>query len=263
MPKITPLKEDELEAICDVLGDTSDGLSGSQIGQLLSQWGIEDPNPDIIRRHRLYQALSLRQYRDGSANHILAFVQSAISPARYADRPEHFELLRKRLNETLVYAGFQVGEDGKFRKVSPRPRRSEADLRADRLRSALLARGAHPEVLQLCRPEYLSDHAYDILERSSARLSKKLQDKSGLEMQGEALIEEIFSLDSGPRLVINTLQTKGERREHAHLVELIKFLMAAFTENNAWKVGETDALDYLSLFSLVYRQIDRAVLTGN
>jgi hypothetical protein len=43
----------EVESIADVLGHTSLGLSGSEIGHLLRTLGMPDPDPNITKRHRL------------------------------------------------------------------------------------------------------------------------------------------------------------------------------------------------------------------
>jgi hypothetical protein len=43
----------ELESVCRVLADTDNGLSGSEIGHLLTQQGIEDPAPDLTKWKRL------------------------------------------------------------------------------------------------------------------------------------------------------------------------------------------------------------------
>lgn len=53
-----------LEALCGVLGDAGDGLTGSEIGTLLRQSQIDDVAPGITKRHRLYEALAARQQRD-------------------------------------------------------------------------------------------------------------------------------------------------------------------------------------------------------
>jgi hypothetical protein len=68
-----------LEAICSVLGDTSTGLTGSEIGTVLRQCGIDDPQPGTTKRHRLFEALRLRRERDRVGNHVVAAIQAALS----------------------------------------------------------------------------------------------------------------------------------------------------------------------------------------
>ena len=63
MAAIPKLNETHLKAICDILGRTSEGLVGSQIGALLQRCGIDDPSPGITKRDRLFGAL--RAMREG------------------------------------------------------------------------------------------------------------------------------------------------------------------------------------------------------
>jgi hypothetical protein len=100
-----------LQAICGVLGDTSTGLTGSEIGRLLDQAGIEDCGIST-KRHRLYDALSRRQQRDRSGNNIGAFVQHVMAPVRWVGRQTAWEGMRAELNEVLAFSGLQVDGTG-------------------------------------------------------------------------------------------------------------------------------------------------------
>jgi hypothetical protein len=82
VPAIPSFSEQQFEAICDILVDTSEGLTGSEIGRLLSRCGIADLYATASKRSRLYQALSLRQRQDKCANHIIHFIQVAMGPVR-------------------------------------------------------------------------------------------------------------------------------------------------------------------------------------
>ena len=55
MEKLTP---DILRRLCDVIGDTHNGLSGSEIGRMLSDCGISDPFVGMTKRHSLFYCLS-------------------------------------------------------------------------------------------------------------------------------------------------------------------------------------------------------------
>jgi hypothetical protein len=41
--------ENSLRALCNILGDTYNGLTGSEIGDLLSQTDINDPEPTGLK----------------------------------------------------------------------------------------------------------------------------------------------------------------------------------------------------------------------
>jgi hypothetical protein len=99
MAYVPPFADNVLKKICDVLGNTESGLTGSEITELLDRLEIEDPSPFMTKRKRLFLALKEKQERDGSGNSIVAFIYAAMDPVRYVDKKEHFEELRKRLND--------------------------------------------------------------------------------------------------------------------------------------------------------------------
>ena len=51
----------QLQAIAEALGDTDDGLTGSEIAHLLTTCGISDVDPTLTKRHRLYNAFAQDQ----------------------------------------------------------------------------------------------------------------------------------------------------------------------------------------------------------
>jgi hypothetical protein len=53
---MTCFSQAQLEAIAAALGDTSDGLKGTEIAHLLATCSIGDVDPTLTKRHRLYKA---------------------------------------------------------------------------------------------------------------------------------------------------------------------------------------------------------------
>src|SRR3990172_1429486 len=99
MAVIPSLDETHLEAICDVLGATSDGMTGSEIGRYLRECSIPDPLPDHTKRHRLFEALRAKQREDRCANNVLAFVRKVMNPVLYHQNPGYYSGFRSRLNK--------------------------------------------------------------------------------------------------------------------------------------------------------------------
>jgi uncharacterized protein (TIGR02391 family) len=72
---------------------------------------------------------------------------------------------------------------------------------------------------------------------------------------------------STPVLAFNTLQTPTERSEHTGLMNLIKGLFGTFRNTTAhapkitWVINKQDALDMLSMASLLHRRLDQCVPT--
>ena len=59
MATIPPFTQSDLEALANVLGDTSDGLTGSEIHHFLLVAKIDDVDPAITKRHRLFNAFAI------------------------------------------------------------------------------------------------------------------------------------------------------------------------------------------------------------
>jgi hypothetical protein len=130
MAQIPPFEETVLRAICNILGDTSDGLTGSEIGQLLRDCGIEDPLAGYTKRERLFEALYQRQRKDGVGNQVVAFIYKAMNPVRYIREPHVFESRRSQLNQGLAFAGLILGKDGRLQRTSTVRTLTEAQERA-------------------------------------------------------------------------------------------------------------------------------------
>ena len=267
MPTIPSFSLKYLQEICDVLGDASIGLSGAEIGSWLERCQIPDPEPGIIKRRRLYKALSQQQERDGSANRIIAFIQIALEPTNFITRKQQYEDLLDSLNNVLNEIGYQVGDDGLFRtfsmlKISPQEQR-----RINRVRAALEQRNVHPDVMRCCRPELMRDSLLPMILEAARSAAKKLRQKAGSSAYGANLADDTLSLEHTPRLVFNSLQSGTELGEHMVLMQLIRYILVLFDgpPNEPppvnWQAKEQDALDILVLISMLHRRLDQAVPT--
>jgi uncharacterized protein (TIGR02391 family) len=82
------------------------------------------------------------------------------------------------------------------------------------------------------------------------------------------LVDQAFGIKA-PLLAFNTLQIEPEQSEHKGLMHLLKGLFGTFRNTTAhapkikWVIDEQDALDMLSLASLLHRQLDKAVRIHN
>src|SRR5206468_2648768 len=95
--------QSELEAIAAALGDTSEGLTGSEIGHILATLKMADPNPDMTKWKRLHNAFVERQNYSQNRRAILEFIRQAMKPERYAKCPERFEPMRANVNRPCLF----------------------------------------------------------------------------------------------------------------------------------------------------------------
>lgn len=270
MAAFPEFKSDVLGRICDVLADASTGLKGSEIGELLRLFGIEDPMPERTKRKRLLEALSQRQRSDHCGNLVAAFIQEAMNPVRYTGRPDAFEGKRRELNQVLAFAGYELGEDGKLCVCQPAKTLTEAEERAGRLRAELRRRAVHPDVLRFCRAELLQGNCFHAVLEATKSVAAKIRARTNLKGDGAELVDRAFGLgkEGMPFLAFNSLRTDTERSEHAGLMNLMKGLFGTFRNPTAhapkisWPISEEDALDLLTMASFLHRRLDGAARTS-
>jgi len=268
--KIPAFNEANLEQVCNVLGDTSTGLTGSEIGRYLRECGIDDPNPGMTKRIRLYEALVARQRADGCASDVYAFIQRVMNPVLHVHSPGYFESKQAELNRVLSFEGLRLNDEGKLESCKQARTISEAQDAADQLRQKLLERGVHPDVLKFCRAELVEGNYFHAVLEAAKSVAQKIRDKSGLTSDGGDLVDEAFGIGKKayPVLAFNALSTESERSEHKGLMNLMKGFFGTFRNPTAhspriaWRITEQDALDMMTLASLLHRRLDEAVNTG-
>lgn len=264
-----PLSKGHLQALCHALGDTQDGLTGTEISKILAECGIEDPGP-MTKRERLLQALGSRQERDRSANNTLAFVQVALDPARYVNDPNRYSLLKQATNRALSFAGYFVSEEGKIQRMSPSKTIEEAIQAANRLMSELQRREVHPDVIRFCRSEILQEDYFHAILEAAKGLAETLRSRVGSKDDGWKLVDFAFSAERGclPRLAFNSLQSETERSEQQGLAALMKGIFSLYRNPTAHvprvtrPTDERETLEALTLISMLYRRLDQAVPTS-
>lgn len=266
---IDPFNDNQLRKLCSVIADTGTGLTGTEISNLLKTCGITDPAPSLSKRERLFEALSARQAQDRCGNNIVNFFQIAMDPVRYSGETEKFETRRSELNLVLILCGYEIGNDGKFRQEKAVNTLSEAEERAGRLRAELKRRGVHHDVLEFCRGELLQENYFHAVLEATKSVGEKIRKISGLTADGSKLIDQAFGSGAAgmPFIAFNSQQTESEQNEHNGMMHLMKGMFSAFRNVTAhapkisWKISEQDALDLLTIVSLLHRRLDGATRT--
>ena len=269
MAAIPSIDDPTLQALCEILGATDTGLSGSEIGRFLAECRIEDVEPGITKRHRLFKALSARQLQDRCANNVLHFIRHSMRPVRFVSNPDRFEMERKRINEVLAFVGLCFTSSGEFETRNKATTLSEAEVRANALRKALEERKVHADVLKYCKAELLADNYFHAVFEATKSLADKLRSMTSLTSDGAELVDGALSFGQAghPRLAFNSLISPSEISEQKGLVNLMKGVFGAFRNTTAhapkihWNLSEQDALDVLTTISLIHRRLDGAIRT--
>ncbi|OYX23814.1 MAG: TIGR02391 family protein [Flavobacteriales bacterium 32-35-8] len=258
-----PIEGGIIEGISQILGDTNSGLSGGEIGKFLQESGIYDTDPGITKWKRLYNAFVNYQNKSKISNNILKFINKSMSPARFVGKNEKFEDLRFELNKRLSFIGLELQSNGIFKPTNSTSTISEAEQKANRLKSKLEQRNAHQKIFQYCNSELLAENYFHTVFEAVKSIAEDIRKRTGLNSDGGELVDIAFSIRN-PLIKINDLSNETKESEQKGFSNLIKGVFGMFRNTTAhtpkiiWEIKEDDALDILSTISLIHRKLDQS-----
>lgn len=260
LPQFSP---GQLEALCKALADTETGLTGTEIGSMLAQCRVKDVDPTGTKWRRLFTALATQVNKDRHSSSVLSFVRHALDPARYSGKRAVFDARRERANIPLSFVGLEFGENGNFRAVSAATTLSEAERRAQRLKTILADRNVHADVLSFCNAELVADNYFHAVLEATKSVAVKLRSISGSSADGAKLVD-VALLGDAPVVGINSLHTSSDWSEQRGFASLVKGMFGTFRNPAAhepraeWTMSEADALDLLVMCSYAHRRLDES-----
>lgn len=268
MPYAQSWALDVLRGVADVLADTAQGLTGSQITELLARLKFPDPALSASKRARLLEAFVGRQNQDGTAQRIITFITYAMAPAGYVDQHDLFTWRQDHLNAVLTFAGLRVNDKGQVSRGAASSTLDEAARNAASLQSELLRRRTHTHVLDYCTLELLKKNNFHAQLEATKSVFDRLRQLTGATGDGAALVDDALALgQSGtPRIAINPLQSQTERDEQKGFANLIKGLAGLYRNPVAHDprlnrtVTDDELLELLTTLSMIHRRLDAAVV---
>jgi hypothetical protein len=206
---IKQLDPQQLAALCGVLADTSRGLSKSEITQLLGQCGIAAVDEGLNKRSWLYKCFGNDIRMRKSFVGVYSFTKAALAPVRFTDsgKRDSYEYLFEETNKVLVLAGLSIDKTGSISEVVSAATLDEADIRVNSLKQKFYHRAIHSEVTKYCvkDKDCLRKDYYDAVFEAAKGLGERIRQLSGLDSDGSALFNKIFSMGS-PYLAFMSLK---------------------------------------------------------
>lgn len=265
MSAVEELEDGVLVQLAKAIGE---GLTGSEIDNLLAAARTTDSGSHSTKWRRLYEVFTVEQGRSGSGAQVLRIVELALQPSRWISKAEGtHEALRHDINTALAFAGLTVAADGSLRRVPAAATLDEARRRSRRLHDELQRRACHSEVFKYCAAELVTEDYFGAVFEAVKGLGERLRTMTHVDLDGARLVDAALG-GTTPRLALNSLRTSTERNEQTGVANLAKGLFSAFRNPAAhepkttWNVSEHDALDVLATISLVHRRLDVAVFLG-
>lgn len=249
-----------LESISRTLGNN---LTSSQIGKILLDSKIEDIDPSNTKWKRIYNAFVTWQNLHKCSNHILVFISNSLQPVLFIGNEQQFHDSRIEINKRLSFAGIEVGEKGKLRKVAKSTTITEAEQRANRFKHKLESRNIHEHIFKYCSAELLVENYFHSVFEATKSIAERIRETTGLSSDGAQLIETAFAIENA-LIKINDLQTSTDRSEHLGLSNIIKGLFGLIRNPTAhepkikFTIEEEEAIDILTTVSYVHKRLDKA-----
>jgi uncharacterized protein (TIGR02391 family) len=217
---------------------------------------------------RIFANLSAAQGRERNGNPVLRFVKAAGTPVRFVGQSLAYDGFRENVNLALAFHGFELRDNGRIYPVAAARTLSEAQKRARSLSTKLSDRDVHPEVLAFFGQEYLQENYFHAVFETTKSVADRLRSMTGLSGDGAALVDEACTLKNNmPPLAFNLLNNETEENEHKGFAMLMKGMFSAFRNTTAhtpkikWPITEDDALDMMTLASMIHRRLDKAHVT--
>lgn len=251
-----------IEMVCRVLGEV---CTGPQIANLIAPLKTQGDVPGDTKWKRLFNAVIEAQNKQQDGRPLVRLVANVMDPVRFS-MAQDFESTRALVNERLLLSGLAVRDDGKVARAKAAGTLDEAQTRADDLRAELARRGVHPDVLAFCRAELTQGNYFHAVLEACKSVAEKLRHLTGLTGDGSGLVDEACGLKGGPLLAFNALSTEWDRSEHNGLAMLLKGMFSTFRNPTAhapkvaWATSRAEALDLLTLASMLHRRIDDALV---
>lgn len=248
--------------VCRALADT---CTGAQIPNLVAPLRVAAGDDGETKWKRLFNAVVAAQNKQQDGRPLVRLVTEVMSPVRFAS-PAAFDAHRATVNERLLLSGLHVRQDGKVGRVPAAGTLSEARRRADDLRDELERRQVHPDVLRFCRVELVQENYFHAVLEAAKSIAAKLRALTGLSADGASLVDAACGLSGQPLVAFNALATEWDRSEHTGLATLMKGMFGAFRNPTAhaprilWATSRAEALDMLTLASMLHRRLDAATV---
>ncbi len=264
--QIPVIPSNVLESICKVIADTSYGLTGSELNKAILDARMKDVNPGMTKWKRLYNSCVEVQNRTGCSNNILTLIQMSYHPSRFINNKEVFEDRRSEINTILSFVGLRLNENGKFSSVEKSETISDAQKRATSLLKKLTDRNVHPDVLAFCKSELLQDNYFHAVFEATKSVADKIRQLTGRTDDGNPLVVSAFNVNN-PILKINDLGDDTKRSEQKGFSNLLTGFFGMFRNTTAhaprihWVIEESDALDIMTMASMLHRRLDNAERT--
>lgn len=257
---MSSLNNQDIELLCQTLCDE---ITGSEITTMLQRLHLPIGDPSETKWRRLSAILIDACRRQGSLRPVFDSIEYICVPSRYINTPEQWGNLKKSINTTLIFKGFELNDSGKVQKVTKVESFKDAQLRLQSLDEKLKNINVHPLVSKYCTQEFLEENYFHAILEASKGIFHRLRVMTGSTLDSGKLIDSCFNKNN-PAVIINgnKLQSDAELSAYQGLKHLLLSIAQLYRNTNAHSVklynpnDLNDAITALTLMSLAHNLLD-------
>ncbi|MEY8700992.1 TIGR02391 family protein [Streptococcus ferus] len=257
---MSSLNSQDIELICQVLCDE---ITGSKITDMLTTLGLPVGDEGYTKWRRLSAILINACTNQGSLRPVFDSIEYVCVPSKYIDIPENWEMLKRNINKTLIFKGFELDDSGKVQKTARAQTFKDATLRLQTLEERLKDSDVHPLVSKYCSEELLQENYFHAILEASKGIFFRIREMTGSTLDSGKLVEECFKKNN-PVIVINgnKLQSDEELSAYQGLKHLLLSIAQLYRNTNAHSLklynpnNLNDAITALTLMSLAHNLLD-------
>ena len=260
MTLINKFDAQSIETISRIIGSI---MTGSTITKMLEQLNIEDNSNQSTKWRRLDFVMRESQTTYGCGNKILEIIKYVFHPTSswFSDNNEYKSSINE-INKCISFYGYEVQEDGNIHLIKSSKTRTQANERYDLLKSKLIERNIHPQILEFCTQDIVNEDYFSIIFEASKSVYDRIRKMTGINLDGNRLIYTCFDLKY-PIIVFNSLKTDTEKNLYSGLKNILLSIAQIGRNPKAHtpKIYSYDSLDncldILNLISFSHKMLDQ------
>lgn len=260
MTLINKFDAQSIETISRIIGNI---MTGSTITKMLEQLNIEDNSNQSTKWRRLDFVMRETQTTYGCGNKVLEIIKYVFHPTSswFSDNNEYKSSINE-INKCISFYGYEAQEDGNIHLIKSSKTRTQANERYDLLKSKLIERNIHPQILEFCTLDIVNEDYFSIIFEASKSVYDRIRKMTGITLDGNRLIYTCFDLKY-PIIVFNSLKTDTEKNLYNGLKNILLSIAQIGRNPKAHtpKIYSYDSLDncldILNLISFSHKMLDQ------
>lgn len=260
MTLINKFDAQSIETISRIIGNI---MTGSTITKMLELLNIEDNSNQSTKWRRLDFVMRETQTTYSCGNKVLEIIKYVFHPTSswFPDNNEYKSYINE-INKCISFYGYEVQEDGNIHLIKSSKTRTQANERYDSLKSKLIERNIHPQILEFCTQDIVNEDYFSIIFEASKSVYDRIRKMTGINLDGNRLIYTCFDLKY-PIIVFNSLKTDTEKNLYSGLKNILLSIAQIGRNPKAHtpKIYSYDSLDncldILNLISFSHKMLDQ------